>query len=63
MSIAVAVPCTGANAYQLGGYFMINVPRSGPDYVLDPMNTFLCFQAYISDITYFCILLTVFSHD
>ena len=51
-NIAIAVPCTSTSAgeYQLGSYFMMNVPRS-VDHVFDPMNTFLCFQAYITDGT------------
>ena len=49
--ISIAVPCTGANAYPLGSYFMINVPQCGPYYVLNPMNTFLRFYAYISDVS------------
>ena len=42
--ITIAVPCTGANAYTLVTYFMINLLRCGPDYVFDGANLFLCFQ-------------------
>ena len=31
--MTVAVPCTGAGIYNPGTYFMINLPRCGPDYV------------------------------
>ena len=47
--IAISVPSTGAGSYNLGSYFMINIPRAGPDYVFDPMNSFLCFKATIAD--------------
>ena len=47
--MTVAVPCTGANSYNLGTYFMINLPRCGPDYVLDGANSFLCFQITNND--------------
>ena len=46
--IAISVPSTGASSYNLGSYFMINVPRAGPDYVFDPMNLFLRFEATIA---------------
>ena len=49
--IAVAQPCTGSGAYPLGSYFIINIPRCGPDYVFDPMNSFLRFNASNSDGT------------
>ena len=47
--IAISVPSTGASSYYLGSYFMINIPRAGPDYVFDPMNSFLRFKATIVD--------------
>ena len=47
--IAVAVPCTGANSYTLGSYFMINLPRCGPDYVFDGANSFLRFKITNND--------------
>ena len=47
--ITVAVPCTGANAYNPGTYFMINLPRCGPDYVFDGNNSFLRFQVTNKD--------------
>ena len=47
--ITVAVPCTGANAYNPGTYFMINLPRCGPDYVFDGPNSFLRFQVTNKD--------------
>ena len=43
--IAVSVPCTGAQSYNMGTYFMINLPVCGPDYCFDPMNSFLRFKA------------------
>ena len=49
--MTVAVPCTGANAYNLGTYFMINLPRCGPDYVFDGANSFLCFLVTNNDTT------------
>jgi len=42
--MTVTVPCTGASSYQLGTYFMINLPRCGPDYVFDGPNLFLRFM-------------------
>ena len=42
--MSVAVPCTGAGSYQLGTYFMINLPRCGLDYVFDGPNSFLRFM-------------------
>ena len=47
--IAISVPSTGASSYYLASYFMINIPRAGPDYVFDPMNSFLRFKATIAD--------------
>lgn len=47
--ISVAVPCTGANAYNPSSYFMINLPRCGPDYVLDGANSFLRFMVTNKD--------------
>ena len=47
--IAISVPSTGASSYYLGSYFMINIPRAGPDYVFDPMNSFLRFKASVVD--------------
>ena len=38
--MTVTVPCTGASLYNLGTYFMINLPRCGPDYVFDGPNSF-----------------------
>ena len=47
--MTVTVPCTGASSYQLGTYFMINLPRCGPDYVFDRPNSFLCFMVQNAD--------------
>ena len=47
--IAIYVPSTCANVYNLGTYFIINILRCGPDYVCDPMNSFLSFEATIAD--------------
>ena len=47
--ITVAVPCTGAGSYPLGTYFMINLPRCGPDYVFDGANSFLRFMVTNAD--------------
>ena len=47
--IAVSVPCTGAQSYNMGTYFMINLPVCGPDYCFDPMNSFLRFKATNND--------------
>ena len=49
--MTVAVPCTGAGTYNLGTYFMINLPRCGPDYVFDGANSFLRFQVTNNDTT------------
>ena len=47
--MTVTVPCTGANAYNPGTYFMINLPRCGPDYVFDGPNSFLRFMVTNGD--------------
>ena len=47
--ITVAVPCTGAGTYQLGTYFMINLPRCGQDILFDGPNSFLRFQVNNTD--------------
>ena len=47
--ITVAVPCTGAGTYQLGTYFMINLPRCGQDFLFDGPNSFLRFQVNNTD--------------
>ena len=49
--IAIAQPCTGAGAYPLGSYFVINILRCSNDSVYDPMNSFLRFNASNSDGT------------
>ena len=49
--IAVAQPCTGSNAYTLGSYFIINIPRCRPDYLFNPINSFLRFNASNADGT------------
>ena len=49
--MTVAVPCTGAGTYNLGTYFMINLPRCGPDYVFDGANSFLRFLVTNNDTT------------
>ena len=49
--IAIAQPITGSGSYTLGSYFIINIPRCGPDYVFDPMNSFLRFNVYNADGT------------
>ena len=41
--MAVVVPITGASTYNAGSYFIINIPRSGPNCVFDPANSFLRF--------------------
>ena len=38
--MSVAVPSAGAGSYQLGTYFMINLPRFGPAYVLMVLTLF-----------------------
>ena len=47
--MTVTVPCTGANAYNPATYFMINLPKCGPDYVFDGPNSFLRFMLTNSD--------------
>ena len=47
--ITVAVPCTGSNSYALGTYFIINLPRCGPNYVFDGPNSFIRFQVTNAD--------------
>ena len=47
--MTVAVPYTGANAYNPGTYFMINLPRCGPDFVFDGPNSFLRSQVTNKD--------------
>ena len=37
--------------YKLRTYFIINIPRCGPDFVFDARKLFLCFNAYKSDGT------------
>ena len=49
--MTVAVLCTGAGSYNLGTYFMINLPTCGPDYVLDGANSFLRFQNLVGLVT------------
>ena len=49
--IAIAQPITGSGSYTLGSYFIINIPRCGPEYVFDPMNSFLRFNVYNADRT------------
>ena len=49
--IAFAQPITGSGSYTLGSYFIINIPRCGPEYVFDPMNSFLRFNVYNADGT------------
>ena len=38
--ISVAVPCTGASAYNPETYFMINLPRCGPHMFLMDLTLF-----------------------
>ena len=47
--IAIAQPITGSGSYTLGSYFIINIPCCAPDYVFDPMNSFLRFNVYNAD--------------
>ena len=47
--MSVAVPSTGAGSYQLGTYFMINLPRCGPDCVFDGPTSFLRFMITNAD--------------
>ena len=42
--IAVCVPATGSGDYYAGSYFLLNIPRTGPSHVYDPMNSFLRFN-------------------
>ena len=47
--MSVAVSSTGAGSYQLGTYFMINLPRCGPDCVFDGPTSFLRFMITNAD--------------
>ena len=49
--MAVVVPITGASTYNAGSYFIINIPRSGPNCVFDPANSFLRFNVWNTDTT------------
>ena len=42
--IAMSVPVPGSGDYYAGSYFIINIPRSGPSHVFDPVNSFLRFK-------------------
>ena len=45
----IFVPSTSAGSYNLGTYFIINIPRCGSDYVFDSINSFLHFQSTLAD--------------
>ena len=57
--ITIAVPCTGANAYTLVTYFMINLLRCGPDYVFDGANLFYVFKLRIIMVLIIGLLIIV----
>ena len=42
--MSVTVPATGSGDYDSGSYFLINVPRCGPQHVFAPMNSYLRFK-------------------
>jgi len=50
--MTVVVPCTGASSYNPGTYFMINLPRYGPDYVFHG-----CISFFVSCLQMFMLLL------
>ena len=61
--MAVVVPITGASTYNAGSYFIINIPRSGPNCVFDPANSFCgsVYQTLIIKISHQITVLTVLS--
>ena len=48
-SVVMPIPRQGAVYVQNGNYFIINVPQTGNDYVLDPMNSYLRFKLNLAN--------------